>query len=234
MLFICVFSLIFFFFLFFFFNDTATTEIYTLSLHDALPVYRASVRRRAAPTPTPGASPCPLVVVIAHHLPQPVRWLGQIKSAFDDQRGRAEMWRCLPVPYRDTGQPRSPGLPQAAGRELRQERRAVGQHGVVEGRQGRVVGRGGGRVAGAAGAQEDIGSGHLREDPGEVLGAGQRGGQLGEPLLTEHLPGRRRDEVVLGRVVDRQRVLLLVAHFGAQAMRGRDVLAQGDGPLAYL
>src|ERR1035438_10893993 len=25
---------------FFFFNDTATTEIYTLSLHDALPIYK--------------------------------------------------------------------------------------------------------------------------------------------------------------------------------------------------
>src|SRR3989440_1817210 len=31
--------------LFFFFNDTATTEIYTLSLHDALPILRASTRR---------------------------------------------------------------------------------------------------------------------------------------------------------------------------------------------
>src|SRR2546425_10803794 len=31
-------------FCFFFFNDTATTEIYTLSLHDALPISR---RRRA-------------------------------------------------------------------------------------------------------------------------------------------------------------------------------------------
>src|SRR2546429_3412205 len=29
------------FFFFFFFNDTATTEIYTLSLHDALPIWRA-------------------------------------------------------------------------------------------------------------------------------------------------------------------------------------------------
>src|SRR2546422_10126312 len=28
-------------FSFFFFNDTATTEIYTLSLHDALPIYAA-------------------------------------------------------------------------------------------------------------------------------------------------------------------------------------------------
>src|SRR5438132_12904329 len=31
-------SLYFFFILFFFFNDPATTEIYTLSLHDALPI----------------------------------------------------------------------------------------------------------------------------------------------------------------------------------------------------
>src|SRR5574337_187739 len=34
------------FFFFFFFNDTATTEIYTLSLHDALPISRALVRAR--------------------------------------------------------------------------------------------------------------------------------------------------------------------------------------------
>src|SRR5689334_24201490 len=31
--------LLIYIFLFFFFNDTATTEIYTLSLHDALPIY---------------------------------------------------------------------------------------------------------------------------------------------------------------------------------------------------
>src|SRR5256885_8286101 len=30
--------------LFFFFNDTATTEIYTLSLHDALPISRKAIR----------------------------------------------------------------------------------------------------------------------------------------------------------------------------------------------
>src|SRR5688572_31869343 len=34
--FYCIFS--YYFFFFFFFNDTATTEIYTLSLHDALPI----------------------------------------------------------------------------------------------------------------------------------------------------------------------------------------------------
>src|SRR5206468_12481090 len=32
-----------FFFFFFFFNDTATTEIYTLSLHDALPISRCEI-----------------------------------------------------------------------------------------------------------------------------------------------------------------------------------------------
>src|SRR5258707_6981711 len=31
-------------FLCFFFNDTATTEIYTLSLHDALPILHSNVR----------------------------------------------------------------------------------------------------------------------------------------------------------------------------------------------
>src|SRR3712207_7073952 len=42
----------------FFFNDTATTEIYTLSLHDALPIYRRSRRfhRGRHPGQAPGGS----------------------------------------------------------------------------------------------------------------------------------------------------------------------------------
>src|SRR5215813_15318851 len=36
-------SVYFRFLFFFFFNDTATTEIYTLSLHDALPIWRRYV-----------------------------------------------------------------------------------------------------------------------------------------------------------------------------------------------
>src|SRR5260221_7513298 len=35
--------------LFFFFNDTATTEIYTLSLHDALPISCPGAREESAP-----------------------------------------------------------------------------------------------------------------------------------------------------------------------------------------
>src|SRR5690349_24539549 len=46
--------LFFLFVLFFFFNDTATTEIYTLSLHDALPIsalraFRRPFRRHIRP-----------------------------------------------------------------------------------------------------------------------------------------------------------------------------------------
>src|SRR2546427_7663143 len=47
-------------FFFFFFNDTATTEIYTLSLHDALPILQLSLRRqrlRAQARPAAGHAP---------------------------------------------------------------------------------------------------------------------------------------------------------------------------------
>src|SRR3712207_7411405 len=39
---------------FFFFNDTATTEIYTLSLHDALPISRRGAARRGRRRHAPG------------------------------------------------------------------------------------------------------------------------------------------------------------------------------------
>src|SRR5260370_21948134 len=48
------------FFFFFFFNDTATTEIYTLSLHDALPisVLGSEFRTRQDTSSTPAESTC--------------------------------------------------------------------------------------------------------------------------------------------------------------------------------
>src|SRR3989442_7180955 len=45
---------------FFFFNDTATTEIYTLSLHDALPI--SSCARSAS---SPPRSACPAISLLA-------------------------------------------------------------------------------------------------------------------------------------------------------------------------
>src|SRR2546430_9158965 len=52
------------FFFFFFFNDTATTEIYTLSLHDALPICLATCgshisRSRVQPCRSMTAAPAP-------------------------------------------------------------------------------------------------------------------------------------------------------------------------------
>src|SRR4030043_2274222 len=47
------------FWFFFFFNDTATTEIYTLSLHDALPISRAPWRVASDPPPPRGQPPPP-------------------------------------------------------------------------------------------------------------------------------------------------------------------------------
>src|SRR3712207_8090851 len=49
-------------FVFFFLNDTATTEIYTLSLHDALPISSrrdTGGRRPGAPPAVARASSCP-------------------------------------------------------------------------------------------------------------------------------------------------------------------------------
>src|SRR5256885_16603078 len=52
--------------LFFFFNDTATTEIYTLSLHDALPICTGLLKPRlsvsASRSATVASSPSRLIV----------------------------------------------------------------------------------------------------------------------------------------------------------------------------
>src|SRR3712207_7726997 len=71
---------------FFFFNDTATTEIYTLSLHDALPICRRRDRAASPPAPRstragaahpssarpsrpPSQPPSPRRLDASHHLP---------------------------------------------------------------------------------------------------------------------------------------------------------------------
>src|SRR5256885_8150745 len=60
-----------FFFFFFFFNDTATTEIYTLSLHDALPISCGALPGAAAPEPAWTAGQLAAVGIAAE--PGPVR-----------------------------------------------------------------------------------------------------------------------------------------------------------------
>src|SRR3989442_6902921 len=52
-------------FIFFFFNDTATTEIYTLSLHDALPIYPLQAAGRLRPSRD--VHGCPRLVLGGHY-----------------------------------------------------------------------------------------------------------------------------------------------------------------------
>src|SRR5258708_19800784 len=44
--------------MFFFFNDTATTEIYTLSLHDALPIFNGRLTAQESVRPASHSSIC--------------------------------------------------------------------------------------------------------------------------------------------------------------------------------
>src|SRR5215217_6841606 len=68
--------------LFFFFNDTATTEIYTLSLHDALPIFVPS---------TEGASRLTLAVCDG---------MSTAPATFTDDRSKVPVWPAVTVPLK--------------------------------------------------------------------------------------------------------------------------------------
>src|SRR6266498_5908510 len=92
-----------FFFVFFFFNDTATTEIYTLSLHDALPIRAARARdsvqvRLRSPQCTPGSTVIP-------------RTLGRNRKGREPSGSRP---RFLPRPPRQGRKGREPDGPTLA------------------------------------------------------------------------------------------------------------------------
>src|SRR3712207_7064797 len=72
--------------LFFFFNDTATTEIYTLSLHDALPISRP---RTATMRPAPGTS-TPVVSKACTRLSGPSTRTGPSPSSSAAREARSE------------------------------------------------------------------------------------------------------------------------------------------------
>src|SRR2546427_4322082 len=71
------------YFFFFFFNDTATTEIYTLSLHDALPICAGPCppgsrdRRRADDVRRPDLRRAPARRPVGDPLRGPRRWRGR-------------------------------------------------------------------------------------------------------------------------------------------------------------
>src|SRR3712207_8563805 len=55
------------FFFFFFFNDTATTEIYTLSLHDALPIWIRRIAINTGGGDAPGLNAVIRAATLAAH-----------------------------------------------------------------------------------------------------------------------------------------------------------------------
>src|ERR1022692_5334053 len=79
--FVFVFFLRFFFF--FFFNDTATTEIYTLSLHDALPICTVSRRSACREWTGPAAGPGTPRLLLGH---EPARWWMPRRAALHSRR----------------------------------------------------------------------------------------------------------------------------------------------------
>src|SRR2546423_3220127 len=68
------------FFIFFFFNDTATTEIYTLSLHDALPI---------CPRPRSPAGPAPRAPRTRTHPRRPECAIPAVCAPVDRPAGRS-------------------------------------------------------------------------------------------------------------------------------------------------
>src|SRR2546422_3178956 len=68
---------------FFFFNDTATTEIYTLSLHDALPI---SVRQAVRAHKTWGAAAMKVWYIMPPQPPDSARVSNLMRVAGDEAR----------------------------------------------------------------------------------------------------------------------------------------------------
>src|SRR3712207_8575809 len=69
---------------FFFFNDTATTEIYTLSLHDALPIFATSANKQVVNCLFPFANP--LVHATLRRSDIPSSWLSAPKERHHGDR----------------------------------------------------------------------------------------------------------------------------------------------------
>src|SRR6266496_4396224 len=132
------------FFFFFFFNDTATTEIYTLSLHDALPICLSSnrpphsrvrlvpclrsLRATSDASAVTGATAAPARKAVNGTL----RALKAVNVAFTAS-GSARLLR--PPPCDDRGH----GLPAVPCRRLLRCPRPRGRRGAVRSRRG--VGR---------------------------------------------------------------------------------------------
>src|SRR5260221_14690964 len=85
----------------FFFNDTAPTEIYTLSLHDALPIYAAAARPdRAAWAVQRLLAAAATLSATGSASPRPDRtsWLGGLRRAFSPAFRAGSLYPMRPRP----------------------------------------------------------------------------------------------------------------------------------------
>src|SRR3712207_7463819 len=76
-------------FLFIFFNDTATTEIYTLSLHDALPISSSTSRCCSGPPAAPRGTRWRWTTPCARCSPTCAPWSCRPRSSRRRRTGRA-------------------------------------------------------------------------------------------------------------------------------------------------
>src|SRR6266436_8716242 len=170
---------------FFFFNDTATTEIYTLSLHDALPICSAASARARSGRFTP--SP---------------RWSSRSPStACSGARATPAAWRCASPASSAIGPTRAPPTPTPStrsaascrrprrARDLRVRERSIDTGGDCD--LSRHHGQP--RALGDAGSPPRAGSARTDRPPGRRSGTGtKRLLHLARPQERRHARGVRR------------------------------------------
>src|SRR6202048_5390715 len=77
----------------FFFNDTATTEIYTLSLHDALPISFPALRRQPASISRRKALRCALLDRKSTRLNSSHEWISYAVFCLKKKKKMDSRWR---------------------------------------------------------------------------------------------------------------------------------------------
>src|SRR6267142_7155912 len=109
---------------FFFFNDTATTEIYTLSLHDALPILPASAspnepwRTLLVPLPSPAAaapSPNPAIATTPRAPPVPLPAPAPTGRSNAPRLAMLTALSARPSPFAPLGSPKPPVCTRRGG-----------------------------------------------------------------------------------------------------------------------
>src|SRR2546430_15150696 len=106
---------------FLFFNDTATTEIYTLSLHDALPIAASAHRPRARAVPR-GLEPAGGAREgrgLTYLSPLGQRYASPAMQALWGERRRIGLWRRLWLALMEAEQELGLDIPDRALAELR-------------------------------------------------------------------------------------------------------------------